>query len=687
MLLKSIKLNNIRSYINQKIDFPIGSLLLSGDIGSGKSTVLLAVEFALFGSKQPELPASSLLRHGKQEGSVELNFELDGKNVIIKRSLKREKNGVRQEIGYIISGGVKKELSAIEMKSHIFDMLGYPKDLVSKNKDVIYRYTVYTPQEEMKRILAEDKDIRLNTLRKVFNIDKYKKIRENTIIFIRSIKEKRKEFEGFISDLEEKKSEFYSLINEIKAIDEQIKAIILLLEEASKKVKRKKGDISAFEDKIEQLNILKNDFKVCEAELNNLVREHNKTNQDIINLSMQIGAIEKELHGVENVQEENAKSKIKETEANIKLLQSELNDIRKKLNEGMVNKKRSEEIINKVLKIDKCPLCMQNVQHEHKSFIKERESINIKEAEESIKAYSQKEKKANEKLEFLDKEINDLRKLDSKIELIKLRLQNIEEKRQNKFGLEKAKEEIKKKIGALNIKKEEISKQIGLMKNVEEEYKKAKNELDTALEEERKFYAEKTGLEKEKQSLERISRNIEQEINKKLKAKEKIKSFIEMQNWLESYFINLMDTIEKHIMLQVYRQFNELFKSMFNLLIEDETISVRLDDEFTPVIEQNGYETYVDNLSGGEKTAVALSYRLALNKVTYDLSTSIKTMDILMLDEPTDGFSSEQLDSIRDVLEQLDTKQIIIVSHESKIESFVDNVIKIVKDEHVSRAY
>ena len=33
MILKSIKLNNIRSYLNQKIDFPTGSLLLSGDIG------------------------------------------------------------------------------------------------------------------------------------------------------------------------------------------------------------------------------------------------------------------------------------------------------------------------------------------------------------------------------------------------------------------------------------------------------------------------------------------------------------------------------------------------------------------------------------------------------------------------------------------------------------------------------
>jgi len=58
-----------------------------------------------------------------------------------------------------------------------------------------------------------------------------------------------------------------------------------------------------------------------------------------------------------------------------------------------------------------------------------------------------------------------------------------------------------------------------------------------------------------------------------------------------------------------------------------------------------------------------------------------------MLDEPTDGFSSEQLDRVRDVLDQLNMQQVIIVSHESKIESFVDNVIRVGKEEHVSKIY
>jgi recombinational DNA repair ATPase RecF len=34
MILRWLKLENIRSYTNEKIEFPEGSVLLSGDVGS-----------------------------------------------------------------------------------------------------------------------------------------------------------------------------------------------------------------------------------------------------------------------------------------------------------------------------------------------------------------------------------------------------------------------------------------------------------------------------------------------------------------------------------------------------------------------------------------------------------------------------------------------------------------------------
>jgi len=528
---------------------------------------------------------------------------------------------------------------------------------------------------------------RLNTLRKVFNIDRYKKIRENSSIFIRSVKEKKKEFEGFISDLEEKKKELDSMNKEIFDLDEKIKIIMPKAEKAKEEVNKKRENISIYENKVNELNRLRKNLDILELELNNNLSIHNNNNKTISKLNEQITEIEKDLEKEGKITADNIKEKINEIEKNIKNFHVKIDNIKQKLNENNINKSRSEEIINKISDIERCPLCLQNVEHEHKNTINDREKRNISNAEENMKIYSEKEKEIKNKLDDLEKEKENLRKTENRAELVKLKMQNVEDKKKEKSNMEKLHEEIKERIGVINTKKIDLNKKIDEMKNVEEDYKKIKEGFDRALEEEKKFDIEKAGLEKENESLTRIIKTLEGEIDKKLKAKEKLSYLAEMQNWLENYFVNLMTTMERHVMLQIYREFNELFKTWFNVLIEDETISVRLDDEFTPVVEQNGYETYVENLSGGEKTAVALSYRLALNKVINDMVVDIKTGDILMLDEPTDGFSSEQLDKVRDVLEQLNMKQVVIVSHESKIESFVDKVIRIGKEEHVSKAY
>ena len=205
MLLKNIKLSNIRSYKSHSMDFPEGSLLLSGDIGAGKSSLLLAAEFALFGIMKGDLNGENLLRYGTNEGSVELKFDVDGHDVMIKRNLKRGKDSVKQESGYIVVDGIKLDGTHVELKTKILDLLGYPKELVSKSKSLVYRYTVYTPQEQMKHIIFSDREERLNILRGVFGIDKYKRVAENSQIFIKALREKSKELEGRVYGIEEKK--------------------------------------------------------------------------------------------------------------------------------------------------------------------------------------------------------------------------------------------------------------------------------------------------------------------------------------------------------------------------------------------------------------------------------------------------------------------------------------------------
>ena len=76
MILNSIVLDNIRSYEHEEIEFQRGISLFEGDIGSGKSTVLMSIEFALFGlgSQKPE----ALLAKKAERGYVILECTVDG---------------------------------------------------------------------------------------------------------------------------------------------------------------------------------------------------------------------------------------------------------------------------------------------------------------------------------------------------------------------------------------------------------------------------------------------------------------------------------------------------------------------------------------------------------------------------------------------------------------------------------
>lgn len=63
---------------------------------------------------------------------------------------------------------------------------------------------------------------------------------------------------------------------------------------------------------------------------------------------------------------------------------------------------------------------------------------------------------------------------------------------------------------------------------------------------------------------------------------------------------------------------------------------------------RNTYTQEYGQLSGGERTSIALAYRLAFNTIVREVSFE-KPIDLLILDEPTEGFSKEQLFKLRGV--------------------------------------
>ncbi|MDG7016045.1 MAG: SMC family ATPase, partial [Nitrososphaerota archaeon] len=153
--------------------------------------------------------------------------------------------------------------------------------------------------------------------------------------------------------------------------------------------------------------------------------------------------------------------------------------------------------------------------------------------------------------------------------------------------------------------------------------------------------------------------------------------------WLADYFLPTLQLIEKSVMQSLNQEFDSLFQGWFAALVDDPGKEARVDEDFTPVVRQDGYEQDVYYLSGGEKTSVSLAYRLALNSLVQRVSTA--KSNILILDEPTDGFSKEQLGSVREVLDEVECQQVIVVSHEKELESFADQIYRVVKENGESK--
>ena len=802
MILNSLTLENIRSYKQQKIYFPKGSVLLSGDVGSGKSTILIAIEFALFGLIKGQVSGVSLLRHGCNFANVVLNFNISGKEIEIKRTLKRGVSIV-QSSGYLIVDGIKNDYTAVELKTRILELLGYPKDMLNTSNP-LYRYTVYTPQEQMKRILSGDKESRLSTIRKILGIDKYQRVVVNAVLLTRHLKLKRNLLVDELKLVPEKKSRFEVTKKEKISLEFQESELKLLLDkfvtqinelEVNKKLvdaKIKEHEKLVVEknmlvQKLEQKQQTKNNntikINTLTLELNALRKNNaeliNKLNQQEFNeedfatkkklfdakqielqqlkeqnfkVNEQIKAINKNSEMVSSGIQEN-QEQLKELplkKESMERLLGEL-DVRETLdyelktisenkqtilvNQKLLNTKILTEtkLINNISSLKVCETCMQNVDDDHKIKIKnEKEKLikiyseNLVESKQKLVNITQKEEQLLIKKDDLEKIKEETINLGHEIkQLILLNKQTIEQHKElQRLKEEKARIKLLKNTAQILSLTDEVEKQqksINAYQEVRLCYKdKQNNELlinaknsdkENLLEEirlidddvktltlqkftlsesialskelygEQKLIVEKItktqSLQKEKLILNAtITANIlnakqtltilEKELKYYSEKELKIDQLGKLLHWLDKQFIPLTRNIEQHALLKAYEQFNDLFTRWFNLLIDDSTITARLDETFTPIMDQNGHETEIGILSGGEKTSVALAYRLALNKVLGSIMGTIKT-NLLIFDEPTDGFSTQQLDKLKDLLDELQTPQIILVSHEQKI--------------------
>jgi len=673
MRLIKISLNNIRSYQSETIVFPEGSTLLSGDIGSGKTTILLAIAFGLFGL-QPGQRGSSLLASSANEGRVILEMNIKGTKILIERSLKRTSKSVTQDYSAITIDDYKQELSVTELKSKILLLLNYPNEFLKKT-NILYNYTVYSPQEQMKQIIIEDAESRLNVLRHVFGVEKYKRIKENLSLITAKIREQTRILQYEIRDLDENKNLLLSQKEFLNLLQDKIN---LKSKELSEKINFRKfleQEIQSLEKKVEEKQNFEKEIEKTKLALTYKNREKTRLDSELYELAQKIDTApsfnQEDLTNIE-LEIKNFKKKIEELSERLIDLSAKISSLKNKQDENLIKRER-------IFKIDICPTCLQDVSESHKHNILNETENSVSRDRKQIIVYEEEKNKFFRELESTKNLLSDKQDLKYQLEIKKAKFTELRYLKDSYDKTLRQKEDLEKDSQLLN-------KHLDLLKNSVLEFGRYDNlyrikdsELKAAFQKERNVEIELAEIKKEIELMQKETKNLEIKLKKKEDHKKNLSNLLEIEQWLSSKFTDLISFTEKNMMLRLRKEFSKFFNKWFSMLTAD-SFFVNLDETFTPIITHDDYELDYDYLSGGERTAVALAYRLSLNQIINSLFSKINTKDLVILDEPTDGFSSQQLDKIRDILQELEISQLIIVSHEPKIESFVDNVIKIKKE-------
>ena len=678
MILKKLTIENIRSYEYEEVEFNLGSTLLAGDIGSGKTTILLAIEFGLFGL-QPGQRGSALLRNGKEEGKVILEFQVDDNQVIVERSLKKGKT-ISQDYAAITINGEKQEMAVTEVKQKILNLLNYPLEF-SKKQNTLYKFTVYTPQEEMKQIILEDPETRVNTLRHVFGIDKYRTILENVTLLRLKLREEKRLMEGITSNLDEDKN---LLEQKEKIIDEKKNNLFELESDLLLKIEKRKEK----EKEKEEITILikgKSELKEKLGQTNGAL--HSKTeifiNNEKIKNSLKKEIQEFQLLNFNPLEFQEIEDKILMNKKQIQKL-SELNlEINSQIATTNLKIFECEKLEKKMQSLEVCPTCRQDVDAVYRANVLNKNHNELSQSKNKIQALEMERKNIYDKIKELEISNNFLEKKLTDLKILKMKSDTVEEKKSKLQELEKQNFSFESDIKLLKNQIETIKSELLSLSKYDLIFEDKSRELTLLLREERMSDIKLAESKKEIEMLEKSINELQERISKIEEIKKKLNYISELEMWLNKKFMPVVSFIERNVMISLKHEFSKLFSDWFGALVPD-NFNVKLSDNFTPIIEQQDYEIDYAYLSGGERTAIALAYRLALNQVINSLMSKIKTKNLVILDEPTDGFSEEQLDKMREVLDQLNVKQLIIVSHEQKIEGFVEHVIKFKKEYGIS---
>ena len=467
MKLISIELHNFRKFQHAEINFPNGIIGIIGSNGAGKSTIIEAIGWAIYGNKASRTQKDQIKRQGAAASDdcwVRLRFEMNGNSYEILRILKANFSDAQAKVNDGIAATTSTGVTKFLEKKIGMNYDSFYTSIVAKQKE-LNALSNKTPADRKKNMF---KMLKIDAIEDAIKRVREDKREKNSVI--QHIEKVLKDVDEIIKEKIRKEAEKENLLISAKKIDEEIsekEKILFEVEEERKKEKEKAekfNKLSLKKKSIESKIFEKtSQMKEKEMELEMVKKAKNRYNE-IKNIADEYDEIKEKKEKMDEIREKFFEKKriLKEKDErgkNIKEMEGEISKLNEKIKIEEDVRKRKEFLENKIANGDRKILQMEKYV--------ERKRVEIEETE-------RKEREIEEKLK-------NIKKLgpESNCPMCGRKLGSHYEKLLHDLSLEN--EELERKIQEMKKENEELERKIQEMKKENEDNKNELKEIDNKI--------------------------------------------------------------------------------------------------------------------------------------------------------------------------------------------------------------
>jgi exonuclease SbcC len=689
---ETIKLENIRSHVDSELVFSSGFNCLVGGLGQGKSTVLFAIDFVLFGDPLSR-SYDYMLREDAQQGSVTAVFVQNGSTYMIHRGLKRQEKGITQDTdqlklykdGKLIAGN-KNEAVAEEIK----ELTGFDKTL--------FRELVWIRQEHLKELIDMTPRERQKKLDQLFGLSDYELAWSNLQGFQRIYETEKGVLERDIDVVRIAKldEDYTKSVEDYLSVGEKLEKTKTKLVQAEATLKQTTEHLADLEELQKTTETLQRREVQLQTNIANSQRRSRELLDQNITNKRRLEEYENQLEQLQKQKTANIQALEQENvnpESSLRELRNILNEVDNQLRSigGEMEATRREMTASKtkissIITENKCPRCLQELTGEYKQSLKDSMEKEQKESQHRGAELQTKYDALKKHYSAVNGAVSALQQVIPRIEDITKQVAEKQEQ-QTKFSsqIEETKQETAKLLQLVEETRAEITKFDVT------ELESAREQNKTAFRDHLNAKNEATTLEQRKQELALRVDELKERLDyaqQKVKRKERIGRLVEIIERIRVAYRSIQPKLRGEFV-----RFLELaVQRMLNALAGDvgPRLTVNIDETYSPYVSsEQGYDREVTNLSGGERTLLAFAYRIGLGQLIMQYRAG-HGLYMLLLDEPTESLGREDgsVERLAQAISRLKAiEQIIAVTHNEAFAEKAEHVIRIEKEANASQVY